>query len=170
MIKKAVCGGAEKDTRSRCFHLLDIENLVGRADPSVGEIVTVLADYGIVSGRHAGDHVWICCSSVQTMANLALASSGARFACRLGRDGAELAIDEELDWGWIAERFHRVAVGSGDHFFAPRMAFLASRGVDVTCIARDGSLSAANRLASHRVRLLPKHPLTGHVEGAHHVA
>lgn len=104
------------------------------------------------------------------MANFAMSSTGEGVACRRGRDGAELAIDDLLDWGWVARRFATVTFGSGDHYFAPRMALLASQGLDVTCVARGDSLSVANRLACHTVRLLPKRPTFTDLGGVHDVA
>lgn len=142
--------------RGRRLHIVDIENLAGCGAPSLDEIRRSLLDYGLASGRQQGDQVWVCCSSATTLANLALTMSSGGLACLGGPDGAERAIDHRLDWAWVARQFGFVTIGSGDHYFAPRMALLAAMDVDVTCIARDGSISAANRLASHRTILLPR--------------
>lgn len=170
MTHNAALGEREKSIQRRCLHLLDIENLVGRPDPTAAEIAAVLVDYSVVSGRRVGDLVWVCCSSAWTMANIAMSSTGEGVACRRGRDGAELAIDDLLDWGWVARRFATVTFGSGDHYFAPRMALLASQGLHVKCIARGDSLSTANRLACHTVRLLPERPTSTYLGGVHDVA
>lgn len=142
--------------RGRRLHIVDIENLAGCGAPSLDETRRALLDYGLASGRRQGDQVWVCCSSAKTLANLALAMSGGGLACLRGADGAERAIDERLDWARVARQFGFVTIGSGDHYFAPRMALLAAMDVEVTCIAREGSVSAASRLASHRTILLPR--------------
>lgn len=168
MSLKTMRRGRAKGPECRTLHVVDVENLTSRHHPEEREITATLVDYGMVSGRRRGDLMWLCCSSAQVVAEIALVSTDAAVACKSA--GAAEAIDEVLDWGWVARHFQRVTIGSGDRSFAPRMAALAGGGVDVTCVAREGLLSIENRLASHRALVLPKRPLAHREGGAPHAA
>lgn len=141
--------------RARSLHIVDPENLVGSGRPSTEDLAYVMAMYGLVSGRRESDQVWFGASSVETLMKLRQVGGSAGLVWQPGPDGAELALDARLDWDHMAKRFSRVVFGSGDHYFAPIMSYLAGQGLEVVCVAREGSISAASRLASCEVRLLP---------------
>lgn len=168
MINTETRNARAKGLGYRTLHVVHVESLAGCRYPQASEIAATLVDYGMVSGRRRGDLMWLCCSSAQVMAEIALVSPDAAVGCKSA--GAAEAIDDLLDWGWAARQFQRVTIGSGDRSFAPRMAVLAGAGLDVTCVAREGLLSIENRLASRRVLLLPKWPLVHREGGASHAA
>jgi hypothetical protein len=78
---------------------------------------------------------------------------GARYLWRSGRDGADLALLGVLEAESVPERFETVILASGDGLFAGRVAELARRGVHVTVVANETSLSRRLRLAAADVVL-----------------
>lgn len=67
---------------------------------------------------------------------------GVRLMAREGPDGADLALlDEVRDYKWVAERFHRIVIGSGDGIFAELAAALTGLGVHVGVVSRPDALS-----------------------------
>lgn len=154
----------------RTLCILDIENLAGCGRPGVQEMTDAIARFDVVSGRREGEMTWVSVSSASVLGNLALmALEGVGITCLVGRDGAERAIDQRLDWAWVAETFTHVVIGSGDAYFAPIMAALAGAGVDVTVIGRWGAISAASRMAAHRWFYLTgiRNPLVGRAGDPH---
>src|SRR5699024_1946884 len=73
----------------------------------------------------------------------------ARRWLRKGPAGADLALLEVIeDLQWVADRFKRVVIASGDHIFAHAVAALKAVGVEVTVIAPPVGLSKQLRLAA----------------------
>lgn len=77
---------------------------------------------------------------------------------RSGRDGADAALLELIDDAkWVAARYGRVVIATGDGGFAEAVASLKAAGCTVVVIAPDTGLSKRMRLAAgpHLVRLAP---------------
>lgn len=87
-----------------------------------------------------------------------LSRPSARLVMGRGIDGADHALIDVLRDEHLAARFDEVVIVSGDGIFAEVAAWLASQGVAVTVVAREGHLSKRLRLAAGRVVLLPAHP------------
>jgi len=140
------CHAPPINKRGRTLHLLDFENLCGGPDQILIAKDWVMQTYRIKAGVSYGDHVVIGCNPMSLLDCLGV-FPGCRLVGRHGPDGADLALLDVLrDLDWIARRFDRVVIGSGDHIFAQSAAALRSRGVLVGVVAPRGSLS--NLLAS----------------------
>jgi len=137
----------------RRLHLIDIENLADDPLPSIYQVRSARKLYADILTFGAMDQVVVASSHV-TLVNAALGWSHARYLVRSGPDGAELALLEVLRDENIAERFTDVVIGSGDHLFASEAAHLAARGVRVTVVSRQHSLSAQLALAAREVIFL----------------
>jgi hypothetical protein len=101
-------------TAPRELHLIDIENEIGKAEPSATEVAQFRHFY------------------------LAIADGwpGARSVYKQGKDGADLALLEvALDEG-AAGRFGKVVIASGDHVFTEAVDTLQAHSVDVRVFAR----------------------------------
>jgi hypothetical protein len=139
---------------ARHIVVIDIENIAGGSSPSAFEIEQckeelrqVLPDFDrtqiiVASSHHAGSEVMFAFPSALRRLNS-------------GPDGADLALLEELEDLRVMCRYRSVTVCSGDGIFADAVAALAHIGVEVTVIAREGSLSARLELAAQRVVVLP---------------
>lgn len=142
----------------RTLHLIDIENLLPHRRPSltVAAVEVVLSRYRAVSPIAAHDHVVGACSPRIGLA-VGLALGRGRLVVRRGVDGADRALLEAAPAAWVAERFGRVVVASGDHAFAPLVADLRARGVTVDVVAHAEKLS--RRLAESGTRVIDITPV-----------
>jgi hypothetical protein len=134
----------------RGLHLIDIENLVGAAIPSFGQVREVQGLYGGCLALGALDQVVIA-SSHLTLLNAALGWPHARYRVRSGPDGADLELLDVLLSENVATRFTNVTIGSGDGAFARAAASLATAGVWVNVVSRRDGLSARLALAASQV-------------------
>ncbi|MBM3675192.1 MAG: NYN domain-containing protein [Actinobacteria bacterium] len=139
----------------RSLHLVDLENLVGDPAASGPEALDALARFLAVAEWHEGD-------LVQLAANPGLLREVAfdlpvpcnPHAVR-GDDAADAMLLSHAVPEWVAARFDRLVVGSGDHAFAPRAVAVRDLGVPVVIVSRPGSLSSALQGRGLGVRLLP---------------
>lgn len=139
----------------RTLHLIDLENLCGGPAQIEAEKYTVADLYQIQAGIAQDDHV-VVASNPSSLVHCFDAFPGSRLVGRHGPDGADSALLDVLrDVDWIAQRYDRVIVGSGDHCFAPSATALRVRGILVGVIAREGSVSRSLEARAAFVRLLP---------------
>jgi hypothetical protein len=128
----------------RTLHLLDVENLSGGRAAGPRAVAPALAAYRRTVTCGADDHVVLGSGPL-----LALAAGrswpGARLVVGRGVDGADRALLRAADPEFLAARFDRVVVGSGDHAFADLVAALRARGVAVVVVSRPSALSAELR-------------------------
>jgi hypothetical protein len=135
----------------RGLHLVDLENLL--ADPwARGPCVGHALDEYLVRARfRRGDLVFVA-GNPWLMVELGwsqLDSAGRllsdrvdchRFAAR-GPQGADTKLLEAAPLAWVARRFARLVVGSGDGVFADRLAAARDSGLSVRLVSRPESLS-----------------------------
>jgi hypothetical protein len=150
---RAQRSGTRRRFPARRLHLVDIENLVGDARPSLDQVCQTRGLYGARLGFGAMDQVEVA-SSHLTLVNAALGWPHAHYRARSGPDGADLALLEVLRHEDVARRFTHVVIGSGDYLFAEEAARLTAQGVWVTVVSRQRSLSSRLRLAAHEVIFL----------------
>jgi hypothetical protein len=130
----------------RGLHLVDLENLLAdpwASGPSVGH---ALDEYLERAHFRPGDLVFVA-GNPWLMVELGW-SHGVdchRFAAR-GPQGADNKLLEASPLAWVARRFERLVVGSGDGVFADRIAQARAVGLSVQIVARPDALS--RRLAS----------------------
>jgi hypothetical protein len=129
--------------RSRCrpkgrtCHLIDIENLCGgTAGVDEAAVATAVARYKRTITVADDDLVVI--GSGPTLAPVAKAAwPSARLVVGRGVDGADRALLAADEPRFLADRFDRVVVGSGDHAFTELVIDLRSRGTAVCVVTRD---------------------------------
>lgn len=131
------------NTDGRTLHLIDLDNLLGGTVWSKERLNAVAARYQSVAHVTAGDHL-IVGVDVHGVVAAAAQYPGARVLAGYGTDGADrelLAAVADLDW--IASRYDRVVIASGDGCFAQTAQALVRRGVAVTLVARPHSVANA---------------------------
>jgi hypothetical protein len=138
----------------RRLHLIDIENLVGDRGPSLSQVRHARDLYVGCVAFDAMDQVEVAASSRQTLENAAFGWPCVHYRVRYGPDGADLALLDVMQHENVAGRFTRVVIGSGDHLFADEAARLAARGVHVTVVSWQRSLSPQLARAAHEVTYL----------------
>jgi hypothetical protein len=125
----------------RGLHLVDLENLLAdpwARGPSVGN---ALDEYLERAGFHCGDLVFVA-GNPWLMVELGW-SHGVdchRFAAR-GPQGADMKLLEAAPLAWVARRFERLVVGSGDAVFAERLTAARTAGLSVRVVSRPDALS-----------------------------
>ena len=136
------------------LHLVDVENICGCALPDQGTVADALESYRNVMAFRSNDHAVLGASPLGAF-YAKKAWSGVQVVQRRGRDGADLALLAACDVVFIAARYRRVVVASGDHIFAPLVRELIASGVRVVVAARSGSIAWALRLEGPEIRHLP---------------
>lgn len=142
----------------RTLHLVDIENLAGgpaRVDRWFG---SALRQYQAVAEPRPVDHVVMAADRTVYARTAWDVDPGWTYRFGIGPDGADRALLDAADPGWVHGRFDRVVVGSGDHAFAPLVVDLLGRGVPVTVVSRPRNLSGRLRRSGAHVVTLPDLP------------
>jgi hypothetical protein len=138
----------------RTLHLVDIENLAGGPRRVDRWFSTAVREFRLAAGVARDDHV-VMAADQSLWKRTAFSFRDGRYLPAFGRDGADRRLLDAAPPEWVAERFDRLVIGSGDHAVAPMAAAAAARGVGVTVVARPRQLSRELRLAAGRVELLP---------------
>ena len=147
----------EPDVRSgRTLHLMDLENLRGRSRMTLGEALATVQAYARVATFGPDDLVRLACNAglYWTVQQDLPGHWDVRPAD--GRDGADRALLANLDPPFVARRFERLVVGSGDHIFTDLALQVRALGPEVWAVSRRGSLHHELRNAVSR----PLHLLT----------
>jgi hypothetical protein len=135
------------ETHPRALHVVDIENLLGCARPTLAEVG---ACYQAYRPLIAHDLVVVACNH-GAFSSVAWAWPGARLLVRSGEDGADKALLDVLTSERVEQRFAAVAVASGDGIFAEAIGRLGGLDVSVTVVSRPESLSRRLRMAARHV-------------------
>lgn len=142
--------GTSNGLGQRALHLVDIENLAG--GPFNSERLESLAGYLCMAGWEPGDLTYVAANRLLIKR---LCFEARPLPCQWligeGKDGADLALLHAAPVDWVADRFSRLNIGSGDHIFAELATAAAARGTQVTVISRPGSLSRILGKAAHHV-------------------
>lgn len=126
---------------SRALHLVDIENLIGAPRGPRWGAADALARYLVTSGWVPGDHVVVAGPPALILQLGTEAKIPCRSVVAAGPNAADLALIAAADPTFVARRFGRVVLGSGDGIFARLVSELTAAGVDVTVVGRGGSVS-----------------------------
>lgn len=125
----------------RSLYLVDIENLTGSPRPTWPEAGAAMGELVRLVPPTTGDHVVVGASRVLGL-DVKRWWPDVRVVTGAGPDGADLALlDVVADAPWIAARYDRIVVASGDHIFVPAVATLRLLGPVVGVVSRAGSLS-----------------------------
>lgn len=141
-------------TTTRTLHLVDLENLAG--DPCAGAATALAAfdRYLSTSGYVPGDHVVLAANPGllgRVMFDLPIPCNA--HAAR-GTDGADLMLLEQAEPGFVAHRYDRLVIGSGDHAFVTTALAVRDLGIPVVVVARRRSLARAYEGHGLGIRLL----------------
>lgn len=140
----------------RSLHLVDVENLMG--GPQLGDTALreALAGYRTSAPVTEGDHV-IIGANPRLGPAAKTAWPGARLVVSGGPDGADIALlDAVRDIDFIAARYDRIVVGSGDGVFEVVVREFRSRGLAVGVVSLRQGLSFALGTSASFVRLMPE--------------
>lgn len=155
--KHGPCGAPKvRDLRGRTLYLVDIENMAGSSAPTCGEVAKTQHRICAAVAPIQGDHTVVATSHHNALAMFYGWKGSAERRIRSGIDGADLELLEAVaDIQWIAERYGRVIIASGDHAFAFAVASLRAARVQVIVISPDLGLSPAMRLAAGTTNVVP---------------
>ena len=137
------------DPQARTLCLVDIENMACGSELRQAKVARLQRQIEATAGLCDGDQVVIAAGPSKAQAAWQGWKGSARRLLGKGSDGADLALLEAIeDLQWVVDRFKRVVIASGDHIFAPAVAALKARGVEVTVVAPPVGLSKQMRLAA----------------------
>lgn len=126
----------EAPTATRRLIAVDLENLLGVQPALAQQSCWEAALEGLLDSVEyceGVDHLVVGVGHDWVFAVADLAPASARIVTRSGVSGADLApCDELADTGFIARRFERVVIASGDHEFIEPVRSLRATGVEVT--------------------------------------
>ena len=151
----------KKNTRpyyppGRALHLIDVENLMGGPDNGLAVLSRTLSCYREVVLVADGDHIVIGVNPAFHAPAKAYWPS-ARVISRGGPNGADIRLIEHVrDVAWIAARYDRLVIGSGDGDFVEPARVYGDRGLVVEVAARPRSLSTRLAAIATRVRNIPE--------------
>jgi hypothetical protein len=138
----------------RTLHLVDLENLMRGPRQPVAEMSASSVGYRSLAPVNDGDHVIVAVNPSIAM-DARRVWPGARMLVGFGPHGADLQLlDAIADREWVAARFDRVVVGSGDGIFAPAVIELRQLGIAIGVVSQYDRLSRHLRRTATFVRLL----------------
>jgi hypothetical protein len=128
----------------RALHLVDLENLLGNPW-ATGARVAEAYEAALVAGRHRpGDLVYVAANR-WLLAELGfVAHTPCRLLVASGPDGADLVLLEQAQPTWVAERFDRLVIVSGDGIFASVAHAARASGLQVDVVR--GASKVSRRL------------------------
>ncbi len=131
---------------TRTLHLVDIENLAGGPYASGDEAVEVFERYLDASAWEPGDLVYVAANPglMEKIAWRLPVECNLRAA--RGQDGADLALLAHAAPEFVARRFSRLVIGSGDHIFIERAVRARALGVGVVVVALASSVHGGWRV------------------------
>lgn len=138
----------------RTLHLVDIENLIGGAVHR-DDCARAMEAYRQVAAWAQRDHAIVGAGPTTAEVAFFVVPAGIQRVLGRGLDGADRALLAAVDAAFVARRYDRVVIGSGDGRFANLATELRLRGAEVWVVAKS-RLGISRRLASvaHVVRVL----------------
>ena len=136
--------------RGRTLHLIDVENLVdepGRG-ASGADAITAIRDALAAVGWRVGDQVRIACNpglASEFLWDVRDLGIDCHIRTASGDNGADLALLDGITADFVARRFDRMVVASGDGIFADLVRAVRRAGVPVFVVSHSDRLS-------HRLR------------------
>jgi hypothetical protein len=135
---------------ARTLFIYDIENVIGAGTHiTARQVDRAQARLNAAVPVRPGDHTVIACNGANAAAVHLSWTGSADRRVRSGRNGADEALLEAIDDAkWVAARYKRVVIATGDGGFAEAVASLKAAGCTVIVIAPDVGLSKRMRLAA----------------------
>lgn len=147
------------DRTGRTLHLVDLENLSGGPSRSSADHRCAWRAYVEAAVIVEGDQVVVAASGRVMRHAVWFLPTGIATRAANGADGADRVLLEVGDAAWIASRFDRLVIGSGDHAFAELADAVQALGVDVEVVVGAGWCSSLYRRSGHAVRHLRRDDL-----------
>jgi len=145
----------------RTLHLVDIENLIGGPFQGLSAILDARHNYRQLVGIGPNDHIVVACNGKLAVTVRLIWNQG-QLIVGNGPDGADLALLRQLeDPHWIAGRYDRVVVGSGDGIFSEAVSKLAQLGIAAGVVSRPRALAYLLAKAANFVIYLPDSQFKG---------
>lgn len=133
----------------RTLYVVDLENIVGCSEIAVKDVAVAQRRIEAAVPSRRGDHVVIATSHHNGAAMMYGWDGSAERKVLSGQDGADRALVESIeDVEWLAKRYQRVVIASGDHFFAFALLRLKNAGIDTILVPPDVGCSRALRKAA----------------------
>lgn len=140
---------------SRNLVLIDIENLAAMPCPTVQDLEEVKAALrSAIDGFDQAHCIVACNHRAAKVVSFSFPKALRRW--RSGRDGADLALVDEMSDLRVMKRYEQVTLCSGDGIFAPHVAALGLAGIAVTVISLEGHLARRLEFAAKNVVTLTK--------------
>ena len=136
--------------RSGHLVILDIENLAGTASPTPSDLDEIRSQLAEVIEDYADLQCIVACSH-RAAPVVIFAFPRALRRLRSGPNGADLALLAEMGEHRVMDRYEKVTLCSGDGIFTDEVARLGRAGVEVTVVAKEGTLASRLRLAATHV-------------------
>jgi hypothetical protein len=136
------------------LHLVDLENLAGSPQATARQALSAYIGYLRAAEWRAGDVVYLAMNPGLAKQIAWDSAVPCRLHCARGADGADLALLANAAPEFVARRFGRLVIGSGDHIFVPRASAARELGVDVLVVARSEAVSHEWRREGFVVRNL----------------
>jgi hypothetical protein len=139
----------------RALHLIDLENIVGNPDATRLEVEAALEAFTAAAAVGSDDLVAVAvnhrlykraCLSLDRGWDVKLAS---------GPDACDHVLLDAAPVDWVAERFDRLVVGSGDAIFLDLVVSVRRRATPVWVVAQGRCLSRRMASAASRAVRLP---------------
>ena len=136
----------------RSLHLVDLENLVGDPFAPAPLVHDTLARYLTVASWRTGDQVIVASNSELIGKVVFDLPVPCNVHAAHGRDGADEILLSLASAEFVANRYARLVIGSGDHIFSERAQAARDLGAEVLVVARADGCSS-RFLAFDRVLL-----------------
>jgi hypothetical protein len=143
-------------TTTRTLHLVDLENLVGDPMADGAAALDALDRYLTTAGHQNGDHVVLSANPGLVRTVMFDLPVPCNVHAVTGTDGADLMLLDQAEPAFVAARFGRLVVGSGDHEFLTTALAVRDLGVPVVVVARRCSLARVYTGQGLGVRILPE--------------
>ncbi|MFC0582483.1 NYN domain-containing protein [Micrococcoides hystricis] len=137
------------DPQVRTLCLVDIENMTCGSELRHAEVARLQRRIEMTAALNESAQTVIACGPSRAEVVWLGWKGSAKRLLGEGINGADIALLETVeDIHWVANRFERVVIASGDHIFASTVAALKALGVKVLVIAPPTGLSKQMRLAA----------------------
>ena len=140
----------------RALHLIDLENLVGDPDAACASVDAVLESY--VAEAQLGPDDLVVAALNHRMYERTCFSLDRGWVIKLasGPDACDQVLVASAPVDWVADRFDRLVVGSGDHYFLDLVHAVRRQATPVWVVSQRRCLSRRLAAAASRVVHLPE--------------
>jgi hypothetical protein len=136
-----IAAAIPNNTATRTLHLVDLENLVGDpyADGATAE--ATFDQYLKLAHWSPGDLVHVAVNPHLALEIGWRLSADCALRTASGPDAADHRLMDQAEPKFVARRFGRLVIGSGDHGFIAHACASRTAGVGVLVVTRPGSLA-----------------------------